>query len=164
MKGSSSQPGSSDARDDATDPIRARKKAMDYLARREHGRQELLAKVESAGFEPETAAEAVARLAGEGLQDDRRFAENFVRSRINQGKGPVRIRLELQQRGVEGALVDEVLDAAGEDWGELARRIRVRKFGRGQPTEFPEKARQMRFLQYRGFESGHIRRALDESE
>ena len=29
----------------------------------------------------------------EGLQSDRRFAESFVQSRINQGKGPVRIRL-----------------------------------------------------------------------
>jgi len=155
---------SKDDQSPSNDPVRARKKAMDYLARREHGRQELLAKLESAGFAPETAAEAVGRLAGEGLQDDRRFAGNFVRSRINQGKGPVRIRLELQQHGMEGSLVDEVLDAAGEDWAALARGIRVRKFGPGRPADFPEKARQMRFLQYRGFESEHIRRALDESE
>jgi regulatory protein len=164
MQESSSRPGSSGAGEHATDPVRARKKAMDYLARREHGRQELLAKLESAGFESATAAEAVGRLAADGLQDDRRFAENFVQSRISQGKGPVRIRLELQQHGVEGTLVDEALDAAGEDWAALAGRIRARKFGSDQPTDFPEKARQMRFLQYRGFESEHIRQALDESE
>lgn len=146
----------------ARDPVRARKKAMDYLARREHGRQELLTKLEASGFEPGTAAAAVARLAGDGLQDDRRFAESFVQSRINQGKGPVRIRLELQQRGIEESLIEEVLDAAGEDWTDLARRIRVRKFGGGHPAGFPEKARQMRFLQYRGFESEHIRQALDD--
>jgi regulatory protein len=147
----------------ARDPLRARKKAMDYLARREHGRQELLVKLEAAGFEPETASAALEQLARDGLQDDRRFAESFVRSRIEQGKGPVRIRLELQQRGLDGPLVDEVLEAAGEDWGALASRIRVGKFGPGQPADFPEKARQMRFLQYRGFESEHIRRALDDS-
>lgn len=137
---------------------------MDYLARREHGRQELLAKLEASGFEPETATAALEQLARDGLQDDRRFAGSFVQSRINQGKGPVRIRLELQQRGIDGSLVDEALDAAGEDWGELARRVRIGKYGRGQPVGFPEKARQMRFLQYRGFESEHIRRALDKSE
>jgi regulatory protein len=81
-----------------------------------------------------------------------------------QGKGPVRIRLELQQRGIDGQLVDEALDATAEDWAELAGRVRVRKFGARQPTDFPEKARQMRFLQYRGFDSEHIRRAVEESE
>jgi regulatory protein len=136
---------------------------MDYLARREQGRQELLAKLESAGFEPETASAALEQLARDGLQDDRRFAESFVRSRIDQGKGPVRIRLELQQRGLDGSLVDEVLHAASEDWGALARQVRGHKFGSAQPVDFPEKARQMRFLQYRGFESEHIRLALDET-
>ena len=134
---------------------------MDYLARREHGRQELVAKLQSAGFEHETAAMAVEQLAREGLQDDRRFVESFVQSRISQGKGPIRIRLELGQHGVEGAAVDEGLDDAGEDWPELARRIRVRKFGEALPGSFPEKARQMRFLQYRGFEPDHIRKAFD---
>ena len=148
----------------STDPLRARKKAMDYLARREHGREELLAKLASAGFDPATAAAAVGQLAAEGLQDDRRFVENFVQSRISQGKGPVRIRLELQQHGIEGAVVDEALDGAGEDWSALARQVRARKFGRRVPEPFPEKARQMRFLQYRGFESDQIRRALEESD
>ena len=164
MKGSSSPAGSPDSCDHATDPTRARKKAMDYLARREHGRRELVGKLESAGFERETAEAAVDRLAGEGLQDDRRFVDNFVQSRIGQGKGPVRIRLELGQHGVEESLVDEAIDAAGEDWGALARQVRIRKFGTRRPTGFPEKARQMRFLQYRGFDSGDIQRALEESE
>ena len=141
------------------DPIAARKKAVDYLARREYGRLELQAKLEGAGFGTETARVAVDRLACEGLQCDRRFIENFMQSRINQGKGPVRIRLDLGERNLEAGLVDELLSECGEDWRVLARQTREKKFGAELPVEFKAKARQMRFLQYRGFESGQIQAA-----
>ena len=83
------------------DPGEARKKAMDFLARREYGQHELVNKLTIAGFESQVALQAVERLTGEGLQDDRRFIEGFAQSRINQGKGPVRLRADLRQRGVD---------------------------------------------------------------
>ncbi len=129
---------------------------MDCLARREYGRTELQAKLISKGFARDTAAAAVEKLAAEGLQDDRRFVDNFVQARINQGKGPVRIRLDLNQRGINETLVEEVLAERGVDWVSLAREVRQRKFGSGLPRDFREKARQMRFLQYRGFEAEQI--------
>jgi regulatory protein len=142
------------------DPVEARKKAMDFLARREYGRRELQSKLESAGFGAESAQIAVERLAREGLQCDRRFVENFIQSRINQGKGPVRIRLELDERRLEAGLIDELLSENSEDWLAMARRIREKKFGTGLPADFKEKARQMRFLQYRGFEPGQVQAAV----
>ena len=144
----------------ASDAVRARKKAMDYLARREHGREELTAKLIGAGFEPETARDVVARLADEGLQDDRRFVESFVQSRVGQGKGPVRIRSELGQRGHADGIIDEALEGSGTDWFALAREVRLKKFGAALPGDFREKARQMRFLQYRGFEQAHVQAAV----
>jgi regulatory protein len=147
----------------AADPLEARKKAMDYLARREYGREELSAKLVSAGFDESTALSAVERLTTEGLQDDRRFVDNFIQSRVQQGKGPVRIRLELGQRGVSETLIDEVLDDRDDDWRSLARTIRQRKFGPDQPRDFREKARQMRFLQYRGFDPDQIQAAMDRT-
>lgn len=143
-----------------SDPVEARKKAMDYLARREHARGELTRKLETAGFDAEIAARAIGRLAEEGLQSDRRFVESFVQSRIDQGKGPVRIHAELGERGVASGLTDEVVEDAHEDWCRLARQIRVKKFGRELPVDFKDKARQMRFLQYRGFEPDHIQAAV----
>jgi len=143
-----------------SNPVEARKKAMDYLARREYGRLELEQKLAAAGFETTIASAAVAKLSGEGLQDDSRFVENFVRSRINQGKGPVRIHQELDERGLAASLVDDALEATGEDWVELARTVRHKKFGAGVPRDFKEKARQMRFLQYRGFDSDQIQAAM----
>ena len=149
-------------RDDARtiDPKAARKKAMDYLARREHSRDELIEKLERAGFDSATATESVERLAGEGLQDDARFIANFVQSRVNQGKGPVRIRAELRRRGADTALLEEVLAREDTDWCALARRVRIRKFGSDVPPDFPTRARQMQFLQYRGFERAHIEAAM----
>jgi regulatory protein len=141
-------------------PIEARKKAMDYLARREYGCHELEQKVIRAGFDPGVSASAVEQLRADGLQDDRRFAEAFANSRVSQGKGPARIRGDLGQKGVASSLVDEVLGQMSVDWFLLAAEVRQKKFGPELPTEFKEKARQMRFLQYRGFEQSHIQAAM----
>ena len=142
----------------------ARKKAMDLLARREHGRAELERKLIAAGFDPDITANALRQLADDGLQSDRRFVESFVQSRISQGKGPLRIHADLGQRGVAEGLVDAVLEQAGEDWVALASGARQKKFGRSRPVDFRDKARQMRFLRYRGFEPDQIRAAVSGFE
>jgi len=144
------------------DPAAARKKAMDYLARREYGRGELERKLADAGFRPEAVERAVEKLAAEGLQDDARFAEGFIQSRANRGKGPHIIQSELAQRGLDPAVVNEALEAADVDWRELARAVRAKKFGPEPVADFKEKARQMRFLQYRGFDQAEIRAAIGD--
>ncbi len=146
------------------DPAKARNKAMDYLARREHGRVELLDKVTAAGFGADVAENAIVKLTEEGLQSDRRFVEAFVRSRIDQGKGPARIRAELGQRGIAENLIDNGLTDVQQNWHDLARGVRQKKFGAGRPADFETKARQMRFLQYRGFEPDHIQAAVSAFE
>lgn len=145
-------------------PLEARKKAMDFLARREYGQAELIRKLADKGFHQEAAEQAVLRLAEEGLQSDARFAESFVQSRINQGKGPVRIRLDLRERGVSDAAIEMALEEAAADWRDMARSIRRKKFGAAEPADFKEKARQMRFLQYRGFEPDQVQAAVGGDE
>ena len=154
--------GSELARDDDvfTCPKEIRKKAMDFLARREYGQAELAKKLADKGYKRSVVEDELQRLADEGLQSDTRFAESFVQSRINQGKGPVRIRVDLGQRGICDGVIDGALEEAGCDWYELAREERVKKFGSALPEDFKEKARQMRFLQYRGFEQDHIQSAF----
>jgi regulatory protein len=82
-----------------------------------------------------------------------------VRYEAARGHGPVRIRAELQALGLSGEQIEAAL-VEGPDWQALAREVRVRKFGLEPPVEWPQKARQARFLQYRGFSSDHIRLAL----
>jgi len=152
----------SDTREDRFScPVDARKKAMDFLARREYGQTELVKKLADKGYERSVAEQAVYKLTEDGLQSDRRFAEAFVQSRINQGKGPVRIRLDLGQRGVGDAAIELAIEVASANWFELARDVRLRKFGTGKPSDFKAKAKQMRFLQYRGFEQDHVQAAFN---
>lgn len=143
-----------------SNPIEARKKAMDYLARREHGRAELLQKLGNFGFDSATADDAVAELVADNLQSDARFVDAFVASRINQGKGPVRIRADLRERGISGSTIEIGLEDANQDWYALAREVREKKFGSERAPDFNEKARQMRFLQSRGFETDQIQAAV----
>ncbi len=153
-----------DGVDPAIDPRAVRKKAMDYLARREYAAGELRDKLGRAGFDAGLAAQVVGELAAEGLQCDTRFLEAFLHSRVRQGKGPVRIRAELCERGIAAAAAEGALASSGCDWYAHAREVRVRKFGTALPVEFVEKARQMRFLQYRGFAPDQIRAALGEGQ
>jgi len=147
-----------------SNPVKARKKAMDLLARREHGSVELARKLEKAGFDGDIAVDAIGTLTAEGLQSDQRFAEAFVQSRISQGKGPVRIQAELAERDIPVGQIDAVLEETDQDWYALAREIRRKKFGSERPADFKEKARQMRFLQYRGFETDQIKLAVSAHE
>jgi len=142
----------------------ARKKAMDFLARREYGQTELVKKLADKGFDRSVAEQVIVKLAEEGLQSDQRFAESFVQSRINQGKGPVRIRLDLGQRGINDAAIQIALETSDANWCELAHQVLVKKFGRARPADFKDKARQMRFLQYRGFEQDQIQAAVGAEE
>ena len=151
---------SDEGEDRFSSPQEARKKAMDFLARREYGQTELIRKLADKGYDPDVAADAVVQLTGEGLQSDARFSESFVQSRINQGKGPVRIRLDLGQKGISDSDIEIALEEAEADWRALAREQRIKKFGPDLPPDFKEKARQMRFLQYRGFEQDHIQSAF----
>ena len=144
----------------STDHLEARKKAMDYLSRREYGFYELVEKVVLYGFLEETALFAVEKLASEGLQDDKRYVESFVQSRINQGKGPLRIQQELQHRKVSDNLINDAINETTENWFKLAEKVRLKKFGSKIPLDFQKKAKEMKFLKYRGFESDHIQYAM----
>lgn len=151
---------SEDGDDRFSSPAEIRRKAMDFLARREYGQSELVKKLVDKGYRRRVAENEIERLADEGLQSDTRFAESFVQSRIDQGKGPVRIRADLTKRGIGDDAIEDAIENADTDWFELARHERIKKFGAPAPVGFKEKARQMTFLHYRGFEQDHIRAAV----
>ena len=132
---------------------------MALLARRDHACGELAAKLRERGYGPGVIEPLIAELRERRLLDDERYAGHFVAYHRARGQGPMRIRRELEQVGVLSILVEAALEAAG-DWGAAARSTRMRRFGARVPESWPDKARQARFLQYRGFSSDHIRLAL----
>lgn len=118
-------------------------------------------KLAARGLQDADVAAALDNLARVGLQDDLRFARAYVRYRSGRGYGPRRIAQELRQRGVDDALSGVALGAAEHDWFELAHKVRQKKFC-VDPDSFTERARQTRFMQYRGFDSEQIRYALGQ--
>lgn len=136
--------------------------AMNLLALREHSAKELRTKLLQKYEDESLVVQVIADLATRDLQSDDRFAEQFVIMRMRQGKGPVRIVHELQERGVATDLISEVISQRGEDWVSLAREVRIKRFGETPPDSHQAKMKQMRFLQYRGFNSAQIRAAMDE--
>lgn len=134
--------------------------AMNLLARREHSRQELERKLSARTSNNALLAQVLDKLTEQGLQSDQRFAEAFVRSRITRGQGLYRIQQELRQRGVADSITGVALEEIEIDWFELAKETALRRFGE-TPTKDPkERAKRMRFLQYRGFSSDQIQYAM----
>ena len=134
------------------------------LARREYSRQELLLRLGQRGFDDAAVQAELDDLSGEGLLNEGRFVESFIRARRGRGQGPRRIRGELVQRGVSDEFVDAYLDDAAADWLQVARQAQVKRFGDARPTDWSERARQARFLRQRGFSEEQIRQCLEGNE
>jgi SOS response regulatory protein OraA/RecX len=94
--------------------------------------------------------------------DDTRCARVFARSHIERGHGPLRIRQELiYRKGLNTELVEREMVATGCDWFDLATVVRAKRFP-DRPVTLKEKARQLRFLQGRGFTSEQCYHALTD--
>ncbi|HET6724397.1 MAG TPA: regulatory protein RecX [Gammaproteobacteria bacterium] len=136
--------------------------AVGLLARREHSRGELQRKLTQRGCDAADVDEALGTLERERLLSDVRFAEQFVRSRVERGAGPAKIRANLRQRGVADSIVDEALEDYAADWRRRIQEVRRKRFGESLPDDYRERARQARFLQSRGFTAEQIGQVLNE--
>lgn len=136
--------------------------ALNCLARREYAHLELRRKLLSKGFEAQMIDQVLIQLQANHLLSDERFLENFVRTRTNQGYGPMRIQQECQQRGLTKEFISETLDIHNAVWIDRAQEVRQKKFGQTLPRDAREKMKQMRFLQYRGFTNTQIKAVLTE--
>jgi regulatory protein len=128
--------------------------AMRMLVRREHSQLELKQKLSLKEFDTNDIFHAIELLIEQNYQSDDRFAQDFIQMRFNQGKGPVKIALELKQRGIEH------FDLSMFDWLDLAKTIREDKYGLIVPKEYSKQAKQKRFLQSRGFDFDQINQAF----
>ncbi|WP_019673286.1 regulatory protein RecX [Psychrobacter lutiphocae] len=144
--------------------------AFYYLSRREHSAQELKDKLIAKEQDPERIDALLEEFREKGYQSDYRTAIMLIREGIRKRYGRVRIKNDFYKRKVDMPTnIDELIDMAmddneafvdvlsdnelvdGVDWLRLAVEARVKKYGDEIPTEPKIKARQLRFLQYRGF-------------
>jgi len=134
----------------------AREKCLELLARREHSQKQLVDKLTLKGYPIDLVEDIVCQLAEQGLQNDFRFAECYSRQRIEKGYGPLRIQYELQQKGVEGFALDEVIEESAGSWDGLLKQVYLRKYSGDKMLTRQEWAKRSRFLQQRGFSSEMI--------
>lgn len=139
-----------------------RNSALDILSRREHTRLELTRKLKAKEFSTNDIEELLTILEKEGLQSDDRFVESYVHSRCRRGFGPIRIKHELQQRGVSSDLINMHVDLNDKIWLQNSFREYEKKFGASGAKTIQDKAKCMRFLQSRGFTNDIIRKTMDE--
>ncbi|EPJ88932.1 recombination regulator RecX [Pseudomonas sp. CFII64] len=103
---------------------------------------------------------ALDRLTEEGLLSESRYLESFVSYRARSGYGPLRIREELSQRGLQRGDIEQALRECGFDWQEMLQETWQRKFAGHLPIDARERAKQGRFLSYRGYPLDLIGRLL----
>ena len=143
-------------------PADIRRAAMNLLARREHCLGELRQKLRR-HFDDETLVETqLQKLVEENLQSDDRYAESFARLRALRGYGPARVRQEMREKSISDAAVARAFEAAALDWWALAEAVFRKKFGAPGQVDLKEKARRIRFMQYRGFSADHYQHLVGD--
>ena len=141
---------------------RLRSYAFAVLTRREYSKADLIEKLITYAQDRDEVISLVEELAQNNYQSDQRVAEMTVRSQMRKGKGPNRIKLALRSKQLDKALVQE--DLAEIDWYEQAYQLKVKKYGTEVAKDPKIKAKQIRFLQYRGFEMDAIMKAISKKE
>ena len=134
----------------------ARQYALDCLSRREYGTQELLTKMLGKKHEYDISTQVLSELIEEDLLSDVRFAEAMVSHGAFKGQGPRKIRYELAKKGLAKNFMNDAFNASTINWFALAKKVRLKKYGSENPKEWKDKAKQMRFMQTRGFDIEQI--------
>ena len=142
------------------DPEAARQKGIALLSRRDYGAAELRDRLLAVPFSPAAVESAISALLTARFLDDGRYAEHFVAYHAGRGQGPRRIRLEMRGKGLPEPLIAVAIDESAPAWAERAQALRRRRFGAEAPGTLEERARQSRFLLYRGFTPAQVRQAF----
>lgn len=153
--------------------------AFYYLSKKELSRHELKTKLIAKDCDPQAVDDLLDEFAEKGYQSDTRCATMLVREAVRKGRGVRYLTDSLKKAGLDvkafGGVdeliamsdADSVVDGTildddnkgndrddGIDWLKLAVEARCKKYGDNIPKDPKEKVRQLRFLQYRGFDMG----------
>lgn len=137
---------------------RLRSYAFAVLTRREYSKTELIEKLMLRAAQRDEVIALVDEFAQANYQSDARVTEMTIRSYVRKGKGPYRIQESLKNKNI--TLEKNQSDLEEIDWKEQCYQLKVKKFGVDIAQDIKIKAKQVRFLQYRGFEMDCIMFAI----
>jgi regulatory protein len=135
-----------------------RARALKLLARREHSRRELARKLAAHAQDPAELESVLDALEAQGWLSEGRVVEQVVHARRLRF-GARRIARELVEKGIGEEAVAAALKTLKQGEVESARRVWRRKFAH-PPRTAGERARQVRFLQGRGFSFDTIMKVM----
>ncbi len=155
--------------------------ALNYLARREYSRLELFRKLSQKYSSGDNIQQVLDELQDQGYQSDDRFTESFIRSKVNIGDGPFKIKIALRERGVCESTVLSVFDRQKIDWLAVAERVKNKRFAsisanidsidpsyEQETTEdqyqdlMKLRAKKIRYLKNKGFYQEHIDEVIQD--
>ena len=137
-------------------------RALRYLAAREHSRAELERKLASFEEEPGQLAKVLDDLLAKGFISEQRVVDSVINRRASR-VGSLRIKHELQSKGLAPEAVNEAVATLKATELERAREVWRKKFGT-PPSDAAERGKQMRFLASRGFGAAVLQRVVAGSD
>ncbi|WDE14904.1 recombination regulator RecX [Acinetobacter schindleri] len=138
---------------------RLRSYAFAVLTRKEYAKAELIEKLCLYAKNRDEVLELVDELSRENYQSDQRVAETLLSSQKRKGKGPNQIKMKLKSKKIDTALIIDELKET--DWVQQAYKLKLKKYGPEVTKDPKVKAKQIRFLMYRGFEMDAIMKAIN---
>ena len=142
-------------------PLSLRARALKALARREHTRQELQAKLRPFAEDPDELEPLLDDLEKRGWLSEARFVEQLTTVRRRRF-GAARILDELREKGVSDTALAAAQSLLKDSEVDAARAVWKKKFG-SLPTTLEERAKQSRFLASRGFSAEVVHAVLKKS-
>jgi len=142
---------------------RAKKIVYRLLKFRLRSEQELRDKLRLRNLPTPIAEQTIRYFKEVELIDDQLFAQQWTSSRMKRPFGLGRIRLELQKKGIDGAIIDNVLTEAGRQYDELAvvtplAQHRASKYNNVSPDKIRQRV--YGFLLRRGFSTNIVIKAI----
>ncbi|NQZ83081.1 MAG: regulatory protein RecX [Colwellia sp.] len=130
--------------------------AVDLLSRREHSSKEIYQKLALRGYEQIDVAPVIDYLLEKNYLSHERFAESVFRNRVSRGYGWRYIKNELNQKGIDSIQISELNNNQEIDWYIQVELAYNKRFDSSADLDQKDKAKRVRFLQYRGFSTDEI--------
>jgi len=135
-------------------------RALRFLSRREHSRQELRKKLLAYAESDIELDELMTKLEAQSWLSDERFAESLIR-RKSERYGSLKIVDELKHQGIEGDSLLEIKERLKVSDAMRAWELWQRKFDSVVTKDPKEKAKQMRYLVSKGFPLSVVIKIID---
>jgi regulatory protein len=130
-------------------------RVLRLLTQREHSKAELARKLRALETDDGALARVLDDFEAKGLISEQRVANSVVNTK-GKKLGGLRIKFELQAKGLSDDLVRETVSHLKDTEMARAQSVWAKKFGEA-PADTKGQAKQMRFLAARGFDGGVVR-------